>query len=205
MIALNDETTTFKVKFHPFISTIDVVYDKSFRRELRYFARKTIHEKFNLSCFSSAECGDRYFSLFENGTKYAHCAMGDDSVLKFQMYNVNSTMKRCKQCLDVYRWTTSAKLEDSSSFPMFDFRYNLLLDCNGKAIVCRFIAKLMIEWIVEKMSDKSLKQNKKDLVMSIYNVVYVKKIYMLRIRKNGYWRIEHFDETFKAALTGFLM
>jgi len=33
MIALNDETTTFQAKFHPFLSTIDVVYDKTFRRE----------------------------------------------------------------------------------------------------------------------------------------------------------------------------
>jgi hypothetical protein len=81
----------------------------------------------------------------------------------------------------------------------------LLLDATGKAVKCRFVALLIIEWIVEAMNDKSLRQNKKALVMSIYKVESGKKIDMLRIRRNIYWRIEHFDETFQAALTGFLM
>ena len=95
MIALNDETTTFQAKFHPFLSTIDVVYDKTFRRELRYFARKTIHEKFNLSCFASAEHRDKYFSLFTNNKKYADCTMGEENILNIKMHNITDNNGRC--------------------------------------------------------------------------------------------------------------
>jgi hypothetical protein len=201
MLALDVETKTFKVKFHPFISTAEVPYDKSFRRELRYFARMQVHEKHSLSCFASAENGDKFFSLFANNQKYADCSMGEESILKIKMHNLTGSNGRCMQCSDFSRWTSS------SSLPIFDVDTNrmLLLDATGKAVTCRFVALLLIEWIVETMNDKSLHQKKKDLVMSIYKVESGKKIDMLRIRRNRYWKIEHFDETFQAALTGFLM
>ena len=95
MLALDDETKAFKVKFHPFISTVDVPYDASFRRELRYFARKQIHEKYSLSCFASAEHGDKYFSLFTNNKKYADCTMGEENILNIKMHNITDNNGRC--------------------------------------------------------------------------------------------------------------
>ena len=197
MLALHKET--FQVKFQPFISTIDVQYDASFRRELRYFARNLIHDKYNLSCFAAAEHGDKYFSLFANNQKYADCTMGDEGILNIKMHNLTNNNGRCMQCSDVSRRTYS------SSLPIFNLDRMLLVDATGKAVTCRFVAKLTIEWIIEALNDKTLHQEKKEKVMSIYKILAGKKVFMLKIRKCHYWRIEHMDPSFEVAITGILI
>jgi hypothetical protein len=154
MLALDNET--FHVKFRPFISTIEVQYDVSFRRELRYFARNLIHEKYNLSCFAAGEHGDKYFSLTANKKKYADCIMGDQGILNIKMHNLTYNNGRCMQCSDLSRLTSF------SSLPIFDFDRMCLLDATGKLVTCRFVAYLTIDWIVEVLNDKTLHPQKKE-------------------------------------------
>jgi hypothetical protein len=120
-----DAVEHYQFKFRPIISNVDVPYDSTFRREVKYFARKTMHEMFGISCHAAGAKDDRYFRLESEGEKIAHCKVNEDSIVNFKINNIKCANVMCQFCDEVpilHNQTSSF----CSKFNIFDFTNKLL-------------------------------------------------------------------------------
>jgi hypothetical protein len=207
----DDAVEHYQFKFRPIISNVDVPYDSTFRREVKYFARKTMHEMFGISCHAACEKGDRYFRLESGGEKIANCKVNEDSIVNFKINNVKSANVMCQFCEEVpifHNQTSSF----CSKFKIFDFTNKLLVDPEGKPIGCKYIASLILEWLIESLNNRDfgkLHKRTSKWMISIHSETTIGKKYLLKIRKEGslrqhstIWIIDHVDEVFELAIKG---
>jgi hypothetical protein len=86
------------------------------------------------------------------------------------------------------------------------------VDPEGKAIGCKYIASLILEWLIESLNNRDfgkLHKRTSKWMISIYSETTRGKKYLLKIRKEGslrqhstIWIIDHVDEVFELAIKG---
>jgi hypothetical protein len=166
-----------------------------------------MHEMFGISCHAAGAKDDRYFRLESEGEKIAHCKVNEDSIVNFKINNIKCANVMCQLCDEVNQTSSIC-----SKVNIFDFKNKLLLDPEGKAIGCKYIASLILEWLIESLNNRDfgkLHKRTSPWMISILSETAIGKKYLLTIKKRGrlsqhstIWTIDHVDEAFELAIRG---